>query len=178
MYRVSRLIHSALCSTLSLSVFAGCDGAEKTPTDAVSTAKWKLVEDLRIGGAEEGPASFSDVHSMIATSDGSIFVLETKDQEVRVFDRDGKFLRRAARRGKGPGEIEYGTGLAISRDTVWVSDPRNGRFSSYNAAGDHIAQVTIVTNGHGDVWRGVADDSYAARECAGRADRRLGVWDH
>jgi hypothetical protein len=159
MLKAIQNVITALAAAALVSACSRADVASGDSTGASSPAEWKLVEEVRIGGDEAGPSSFSVIHSIVATSNGNIFILEKKDQELRVFDRSGTFVRIAARSGQGPGEIQYGTGLAVSHDTVWVSDPGNARFSSFDRDGRFIAQITITSQGFGDVWRGVADDS-------------------
>ena len=120
--------------------------------------KWRLVEDLRIGGADEGPKSFTEIRGIVATKAGTIFILDFKELELRVFDSKGTFLRVATRKGRGPGEILFPNGLAIGDDdVVVVSDPGNGRFSFYSPDGRFIRQVAIPITGYGDYWYGVID---------------------
>lgn len=119
---------------------------------------WTLVEDLRIGGADSGPKSFSEVRGIVATKSGNIFVLDSKVLEIRVFDSRGNFLRVAARRGQGPGEIANANGLAIGQDDiVWVNDQRNGRFSQFTADGHFIKQLTIPIRSLIYIWEGQVD---------------------
>jgi len=122
-----------------------------------ATETWTLTEDLRIGGDDEGPTSFSKVHSVVEAPNGNVFVLELQDQELRVFDKHGNFLRVAAQRGAGPGELEYATGMALGPDAIVVNDPRQGRFALFDFDGRFIRHVLAASNGYGDVWRGAVD---------------------
>src|SRR5690349_17225277 len=96
-------------------------------TVAGAQAKWQLVEDLRIGGDGADATMFTDVRSVVAGPGGQIFVLDARPQEIRMFDRTGKFVALTARKGQGPGEIAGANGMVVLRDTIWVNDPRNGR---------------------------------------------------
>lgn len=69
---------------------------------------WRLVEEFRLGGVlGDGPDVFGDISDVDADRSGRIFVLDTGAREVRVFDDKGRFLRRMARSGAGPGELLY-----------------------------------------------------------------------
>ncbi len=119
---------------------------------------WQLVEDLRIGGDASDMTIFTDIRGVVAGSQGHIFVLDARPQEIRIFDRTGKFVALAARKGQGPGEIANGNGLLLHRDAVWVNDPSNGRWSVYSAAdGKYLRQVTIPVNSYGYIWEAGVD---------------------
>ena len=69
---------------------------------------WRLVEEFRLGGVMgDGPDVFGDISDIDADRGGRTFVLDTGAREVRVFDDKGRFLRRMARSGAGPGELLY-----------------------------------------------------------------------
>lgn len=132
--------------------------AQPTTPATHSVPEWKLVEDLRIGDLDDEQKSFDAIRGIVSTRNGNIFVLDFKSKELRVFDATGKLVRRAARAGHGPGELEFPNGLAInSRDEVVASDPGNARFSFYSPDGKFLRQIGIPINGYGDFWKGVVD---------------------
>jgi hypothetical protein len=119
---------------------------------------WQLVEDLRIGGEGSEMTMFTDVRGVVVGPQGHIFVLDFRPQQIRVFDRSGKFVTLAARKGQGPGEIGNANGLVLVRDTVWVNDPGNGRWSAYSAVdGRYLRQFIIPIRSYGFVWEARAD---------------------
>ena len=122
------------------------------PAAAMAQPQWQLVEDLRIGGEDE-MTIFTDIRSIVAGPQGHIFVLDARAQEIRVFDRSGKFATLAARKGQGPGEIANANGLLLVNETVWVNDPSNGRRSVYSAVdGKYLRQITIPIRSYGYLW--------------------------
>ena len=150
--------HAVVLSMVLLFVLSACssrDSTEIAPADDVPT--WTLVEELRIGdaGDDDPRKSFSDIRGIVATSSGTIFVLDQSTRDIRVFDSAGNFLRVAARRGAGPGEIKFGNGLAVgAHDSVWVSDPANGRFALYSPTGSYVRQIAISLTLRGDFCPG------------------------
>ena len=91
-------------------------------------ATWTLSEELRLED-DDAEKSFGEIRGVVATRRGTIFVLDYRAQEIRVFDWSGKFLRLAARRGNGPGEIDNANGLIVGPDdVVWTNDPGNKRW--------------------------------------------------
>lgn len=123
-------------------------------------ARWALVETLRIGSEEDGPYLFSDIRGIAVGVRGSIFVLDHKAQEIRLFDAQGKFLKRVARRGAGPGEIRNANGMLNAPDgRVWVNDPGNTRFNVFTPAGEYATQHAATNWGFSYLWSGMFDRS-------------------
>ena len=69
---------------------------------------WRLVDEFRLGDIlGDGPNSFGDISDIAVDRDGRIFVLDVGAREVRAFDGRGRYLRRMAGNGQGPGELIY-----------------------------------------------------------------------
>ena len=140
--------------TLCLTIVAGCLSASSLGAQA----RWSLVENLRIGSEEDGPYLFTQIRGIAVGERGSIFVLDFRSQEIRLFDRDGKFIKRVARSGSGPGEIRQANGFLTAPDgRVWVNDPSNGRLTVFTPDGDFSAQHLVSPWGFGYLWQGVFD---------------------
>lgn len=119
---------------------------------------WRLVEDLRIGGADTGATSFNDVRGLSISPDGGIFVLDYQTQEIRLFDSTGRFVRLVARKGQGPGELTSANGMATGPNgALVVNDPQSRRFSVYDATGAFVRQHTVPGWGYGYRWVGGVD---------------------
>ncbi len=98
--------------------------------------RWTLTETLRIGGADEGPTSFSWVKSIAVDARGRVHIYEHSTQDIRVFGPDGKYVKTIGRVGSGPGELRNAEGIAFARDgKLWMRDAANGRFSRFDADG-------------------------------------------
>jgi hypothetical protein len=94
------------------------------PAAVPAQARWSLREDLRIGSSDEGPTLFTDIRGIAVGEHGAILVLDFKTQEIRMFDARGKFLKRVARQGSGPGEIRNANGMQMAPDgSIWVKRP-------------------------------------------------------
>lgn len=169
----------AAAAVLGLCLTACTDRNSNNDVPATAVESWSLVEDLRIGGADEGPASFSKVHSVVEAPNGNVFVLEELEQELRVFDKEGAFLHVAAKRGAGPGELEHATGMALGPQAIAVNDPRQRRYTLVDFNGRFVRQIVAESNGYGDVWRGAVDSlgriiDFPVRTPIGGVDARTG----
>ncbi|MCY3700257.1 MAG: hypothetical protein OXH46_11630 [Gemmatimonadetes bacterium] len=93
-------VKSATAITFALLVSASSLGAQ--------AREFQLVEESRLGRAEgSGPDVFGDIHDLAVDSSGRIYVLDPGWRDVRLFDRDGQFIRRLAPEGEGPGERRH-----------------------------------------------------------------------
>ncbi|WP_420634488.1 6-bladed beta-propeller [Candidatus Palauibacter sp.] len=105
---------------------------------------------------------FYTLRGMARLSDGSVAVIDRRDQRVRVFSESGEFLRSMGGRGEGPGEFRNPWFLwALPGDTLWVGDYRPQRFNVFSPDGEFIRLVTpdpfylnpshgggVLSNGH------------------------------
>ena len=125
---------------------------------AHAQAQWQLVEDLRIGSDASEMTIFTDVRGIVAGPQGNVFVLDWRPQEIRMFDRTGRFVSLVARKGQGPGEIAQGNGMLLVRDTLWVNDPSNGRWGAWSATdGKFLRHFSIPINSFGYIWEAGTD---------------------
>lgn len=79
---------------------------------------WTIEPILTLGGADEGPQAFFGVSSAGVDVDdaGNLYILDSGNHRVLVFDREGSHLRTMGRQGSGPGEFEFGYRLAVAGD--------------------------------------------------------------
>jgi hypothetical protein len=133
-------------------------GLTIVPRVASTPAQWTLVEELRIGAAETEATTFTDVRGVAVGTNGQIFVLEFRTQEIRAFDANGKFIKNIARKGAGPGEIASANGLVVGPNgTIWANDPANSRFSTFRSDGSFLRQYIVPITGYGFLWEGTID---------------------
>ena len=67
----------------------------------------ELKEDLSIGGKDaQSDYALGDIRDVVVDDAGIIYVLDSKNFHIKVFDSSGKFLRTIGRKGQGPGEFE------------------------------------------------------------------------
>lgn len=106
---------------------------------------WRVEEDLRLGTSGldtpggDDPERFGEIGSILSDSRGMIYVLDLISQEIRVFHPAGTFSHTIGRKGPGPGELSYATGMAFGPgDTLWVMDVQEGRYSAFAPDGTFL----------------------------------------
>lgn len=115
-----QILAGSAIATLAISA---CDGAVGVRTDdrLISEApELTLVEELRLGSFDDPDAGFSWIGGVDVDRDRRIFVAESQDVEIRIYDWDGRALGRFGRRGEGPGEFRHMGAMGVTGDTVWV----------------------------------------------------------
>jgi sugar lactone lactonase YvrE len=108
-------------------------------------ARWEVVEELRIGSAEgDGPELFGRLGMLAEDAGGRIWVFESVEQEFKVFDQTGRFIRTVGRRGGGPGEMQRASGVAVMPDgRLLVVDMPGARITAFDTAGSYLAGYPI-----------------------------------
>src|SRR6185503_4435932 len=99
-----------------------------------------LQEELRINNpSEAGPGT--NIVGAAVDRDSSIFLMEATQGQLLVFDSAGHFLRAIGARGEEPGQFLMLGSTGIIGDTVWISDPRQGRITLFSRAGKLIKTI-------------------------------------
>jgi hypothetical protein len=81
---------------------------------------------------------FGRISGVTVDSRGQIHVADSQALEIRVFSREGEFLRRVGRDGEGPGEFRHIGGLALAPDGVAALDGILGRVTVFGSTGEVI----------------------------------------
>jgi hypothetical protein len=94
--------------TFTVSDSAGVEIAVSSGPEWRESAGWAIdpAPSLEIGVEEgEEPYMLSRVFDALRLPDGRILVGNSATSEIRVFDREGRFLQSVGRKGNGPGEF-------------------------------------------------------------------------
>lgn len=88
---------------------------------------------LTVAGADTTP--FAYVATAVLGPDGSLYVADAQGRAVHRYDGTGRHVATIGRQGRGPGEFEAISGIAVSGDTVFVWDPAVWRISAFDPDG-------------------------------------------
>lgn len=89
------------------------------------------------------PSSSLNRPLMVAVDEkrGEVYVADTSNNRIQVFSRDGKWLRRFGRFGRGPGEFDFPYTIAIRNGYLYVADRDNKRIQILQPDGKFVAQI-------------------------------------
>jgi sugar lactone lactonase YvrE len=103
---------------------AGAAGVEVRSHGGDSWTEWPI----------SGPAT-----CIALDGDGNVYV--GQQTKVEVFDAEGKPLRSWGKEGRGPGELNWVTGIAVYQANVLVADAGNRCIHRFDTTGDFIADI-------------------------------------
>jgi DNA-binding beta-propeller fold protein YncE len=100
---------------------------------------FKLLRRIGTGGKKHaltGPGDFSLPTHVAVDKEGNVFVTDTLNNRVEIFDADGQFLSEFGKAGDGPGRFARPKGIAVDGDGhIWVADEVQSRVQVFNREG-------------------------------------------
>jgi sugar lactone lactonase YvrE len=110
---------------------------------------FKLKRKIGTGGKNHAlttPGDFARPSGLAVDDDGNLYVCDTLNDRIEVFDADGTFIRAFGKAGDGPGYFARPKGIAIDTDGhIWVADGMQDRVQVFNQQD----QLLITFGGHG-----------------------------
>lgn len=135
----------------------------KNPNEPIyQTPILELKEDLSLGGpGAQGDDAFGKIQSFTVDDSGSIYVLDRRNYNIKVFDPSGRCLRTFGRQGQGPGEFEYPYSLSINRASGEIAlYELNDGISYFKTDGTFLRHVSLKTALSGRVVVDAKGDIY------------------
>jgi len=109
----------------------------------------KLVRKIGTTGHKHeltSPGDFSKPVGVAVDAEGNLYVADTLNNRIEIFDADGQFVTTFGKAGDGPGYFARPKGVAIDGDGhIWVADGVQDRLQVFNKEG----QLLISLGGHG-----------------------------
>lgn len=103
---------------------------------------FELEEDLSIGNEDDDNFLFYRARSVALDSDENIYVVDSGNHRIQKFNRQGKYLYTVGRKGEGPGEFSWPSGLYIdSQNFLYVREYR--RLQVFNERGGFIKAIPL-----------------------------------
>lgn len=110
---------------------------------------YKLLRKIGTTGHNHeltSPGDFSKPAGVAVDAEGNLYVADTMNNRIEIFDADGQFVSTFGKSGDGPGYFSRPKGVAIDSDGhVWVADGMQDRVQVFNKEG----QLLIAIGGHG-----------------------------
>ena len=89
---------------------------------------------------------FAKPTGLAVDSDGNLYVCDTLNNRIEIFDADGTFIREYGKNGDAPGTFARPKGIAIDSDGhIWVADGVMDKVQVFNQQW----QLLIAFGGHG-----------------------------
>jgi len=112
----------------------------------------KLLRRIGTGGKNHfltSPGDFGAPQGVAVDKDGNVYVTDTLNNRVEIFDADGAFISLFGKHGDGPGYFARPKGIAVDGDGhIWVADQMQDRLQVFNREGQLL---TYIGMGHGEL---------------------------
>ena len=120
---------------------------KKNPNPPEGTPTKILIGlEMVVGESDDLEKSFSQLGNFIVDNDGIIYALDFKEQKIKVFDADGKFVHSFGKKGQGPGELQMPAGLHLAPGSeLAVDDVLAKKMVYFTKEGKYIREVSYVT---------------------------------
>lgn len=100
----------------------------------------------RANSAKDQPYQFSRIISVDCDSVGNIYVLDDKASTVKVFLKNGDFLKEMFRQGKGPEELNGPRRICINKfsDHLFILQERGYQIKEFDKEGNYIKLFALA----------------------------------
>ena len=119
----------------------------KNPKEPIYGEDVLRIEEERVIGVVEGQEEymFSRINAIAVDNDGLIYVVEGRSAHIRVFDKNGKYIRTIGRKGQGPGEFQMPYyAQVISRNELMIHDYAAFRLTFFSLQGEYLRQKSTA----------------------------------
>ncbi len=88
------------------------------------------------------PGDFAAPTNVAVDNDGNVYVTDTLNSRIEIFDAEGHFISTFGKAGDGPGYFFRPKGIAIDSDGhIWVADEYQDRVQVYNRDGQLLTYI-------------------------------------
>jgi len=107
----------------------------------------KLLRRIGTGGKNHfltSPGDFGAPQGVAVDADGNVYVTDTLNNRVEIFDADGNFISLFGKHGDGPGYFARPKGIAVDADGhIWVADEMQDRLQVFNRDGQLLTYIGV-----------------------------------
>jgi DNA-binding beta-propeller fold protein YncE len=100
---------------------------------------YKVLRTIGVAGKKHtlaDPGNFSLPTNVVVDSDGNLYVTDTLNNRVEIFDAEGNFISEFGKAGDGPGRFARPKGIAVDGDGhIWVVDEVQSRVQVFDREG-------------------------------------------
>ena len=136
------------------------------PVDPYAKGQRKVASILSWGSQGTGPGQFTNPRGLAVDKEGRVYVADSNNHRIQVFDANGQFITQWGGQGAGPGQFQEPWGVAVDQDgNVYVADTWNHRIQKFDSKGKFLLQWGTFGNTQGSIT-GQENVFYGPRDIA------------
>jgi YD repeat-containing protein len=113
-----------------------------------------------IGTPGEGDGELDDPNDVALAPDGTVWVVDSRNDRVQHFSAEGEFLDKFGSTGTGDGQFRWPVSVAIdSEGDIWVGDMNNDRVQQFDEDGEFLSKFGSSGEGQIRYSRSLAIDA-------------------
>ena len=109
--------------------------------NALAVSPVLTLNDSGIAGTTEG--ALNSPRNLTIGPDGLVYVADSGNHRIQVFDADGRFVRGWGGPGQGQGQFNEPWGIAVDEQYVYVADTWNHRIQKFTLEGQFVGSFGI-----------------------------------
>ena len=108
-----------------------------------------LEHNLRIGIAEgDENYMFAEVRAVQVDDEDNIFVLDTKLINIKMYDKEGNYIRTFLKSGQGPEEVGWPSRMYMrDGNIIVILDNRNRKYLEFSNEGECLKEIRLADKG-------------------------------
>ncbi len=113
-------------------------------------SKVTITRDLVLGGEDVDEEQMFSATANLAVGDGDvIYVMDSGNFRVSIFEKNGSFRKSFGEKGPGPGEFSEPVAIAVDSKHVLIFDTGTHKMYRYDLDGQFIEEKRFASNIHG-----------------------------
>ena len=122
------------------------------PVDPYARGQREVTSILSWGSQGTAPGLFADPRGLTVDSEGRVYVADSNNHRIQVFDSNGQFITQWGSQGAGPGQFQEPWGVAVDEEgNVYVADTWNHRLQKFDSEGRFLLQWGTFGNSEGSI---------------------------
>ncbi len=119
------------------------DGVKTVINHEMPIAPFSLVKDMTIPDEGDGYI-INNIEDIAFDKEGNIYVLDSKECNIKKFDTTGKLNKILSHKGNGPGELSYPGSIFITdRNEILIREKSRGIIHSFDLEGNYVMQYRM-----------------------------------
>jgi len=158
----------------------------EVPVEPYAKGKREVAALRQFGSLGTAPGQFTHPRNLAVGPDGNLYVVDTDNHRVQVFDSQGNFVRQWGSQGEADGQFKEPWGIAVDAEgNVYVADTWNHRIQVFDSNGKFLRKWGFFATTGGELgepgafWgpRAIAIDAEGNLYVADTGNKRIQKFD-